>query len=214
MPTNSTPTTQVFDLFPTPLMRVEGLLSASEVAALHAHCLAHAATPNQRSPQLAHVAMRDPASEPLLASVAQRVQPHVVAFGNLLFGQTLEWQIKEMWGNVLLGGGAQSVHNHANCFASGIVYLTDAHASAQTVFIRSLGGRDFVFNNSNPASTMGPYNAERWIAPPPRAGDMVLFPSYLLHEVPPYAGELRVSLAFNAIPTRLDSWGYAVSLSA
>ena len=44
-------------------------------------------------------------------------------------------------------------------------------------------------------------------------GDMVLFPSYLMHAVPPNAGERRVTLSFNAIPTRLDSWGYIIGFS-
>ena len=45
-------------------------------------------------------------------------------------------------------------------------------------------------------------------------GDLVLFPSYLLHEVPLNHGDLRITLAFNAIPSRLDAWGYAIGLSA
>jgi hypothetical protein len=39
---------------------------------------------------------------------------------------------------------------------------------------------------------------------------LILFPSYLLHEVPVNPGGERVTLAFNAIPDRLDAWGYAV----
>ena len=31
--------------------------------------------------------------------------------------------------------------------------------------------------------------------------------------VPPNAGERRITLAFNAIPARLDSWGYTVGFS-
>jgi len=29
--------------------------------------------------------------------------------------------------------------------------------------------------------------------------------------VPPNAGEQRITVAFNAIPTRLDSWGYRIA---
>ena len=42
---------------------------------------------------------------------------------------------------------------------------------------------------------------------------MVLFPSYLLHEVPRNQGAQRITMAFNAIPDRLDSWGYSIGLS-
>jgi hypothetical protein len=47
----------------------------------------------------------------------------------------------------------------------------------------------------------------------PRPGDLILFPSYLLHEVPLNHGGERVTLAFNAIPHRLDAWGYGVSFA-
>jgi hypothetical protein len=45
-------------------------------------------------------------------------------------------------------------------------------------------------------------------------GDLVLFPSYLLHAVPPNQGERRITLSFNAIPGALDSWGYGIKFSA
>ncbi|MBI2733849.1 MAG: hypothetical protein HYX44_11275, partial [Aquabacterium sp.] len=51
-------------------------------------------------------------------------------------------------------------------------------------------------------------------SPAPQPGDLVLFPSYLMHAVPPNEGERRITLALNAIPVRLDSWGYAVQFSA
>ena len=57
------------------------------------------------------------------------------------------------------------------------------------------------------------FNADKWISPAPNPGDVVLFPSYLMHAVPINPGERRISLAFNAIPTHLDSWGYRVSFS-
>ena len=39
----------------------------------------------------------------------------------------------------------------------------------------------------------------------------MLFPSYLLHAVPANPGERRITMALNAIPTQLDSWGYKIS---
>jgi len=47
-------------------------------------------------------------------------------------------------------------------------------------------------------------------SPAPEPGDMVLFPSYLMHAVPPNKGGRRITLSFNALPTQLDSWGYVV----
>ena len=49
--------------------------------------------------------------------------------------------------------------------------------------------------------------------PAPEPGDIVLLPSYLMHAVPPNPGERRITLAFNAIPSRPDSWGYKICFS-
>ena len=77
--------------------------------------------------------------------------------------------------------------------------------------MKSPGGSDFLFRNDHRGTTPGEYNADKWVSPAPRPGDMVLFPSYLLHAVPPNQGERRITLSFNAIPVRLDSWGYTIS---
>ena len=139
--------------------------------------------------------------------------PRLVEFGQLLFGEALDWSIKEMWVNVLENGGQQAMHNHANSFISGVLYLTEAHPDSTTVFIKAPGGADYVFSNTNPRVTAGPYNAGKFVSPEPAVGDLVLFPSYLLHEVPVNRGVRRVSVAFNAIPDRLDSHGYAIRFS-
>jgi uncharacterized protein (TIGR02466 family) len=157
--------------------------------------------------------MLRPGDSPLLADVAGAVTPHIAEIGALLFGQTLGWSIKEMWVNVLGTGGRQAMHNHANSFVSGVVYLTPTHPDSRTVFMKAPGGSDFAFRNDHAGSVTGPYNADKWISPQPEPGDLVLFPSYLMHAVPPNAGEQRITLAFNAIPTRLDSWGYTLSFS-
>jgi uncharacterized protein (TIGR02466 family) len=118
-----------------------------------------------------------------------------------------------MWVNVLDTGGHQAMHNHANSFISGVIYLTPTHKDARTVFMKSPGGSDFSFKNDHAAVHTSPYNAEKWISPPPEPGDAVFFPSYLMHAVPPNSGERRITLAFNAIPTHIDSWGYKISFS-
>ena len=105
------------------------------------------------------------------------------------------------------------MHNHANSFISGVVYLTPTHADARTVFMKSPGGVDFAFKNDHAGVTMGPYNADKWISPAPAPGDLVLFPSYLMHAVPPNPGERRITMSFNAIPTALNSWGYRIAFS-
>jgi uncharacterized protein (TIGR02466 family) len=198
-------------LFPIPLARVRRALEPESIDRLITEFSAQ--QQNARSDLLAHSELMTPHAHALLKQVSAAVAPHVAAFGRQLFGEQLDWVIKEMWLNVLELGGQQGLHNHANSFVSGIVYLTDSHASANTVFVKAPGGSDYVFNNTNARTQLGPYNADKWVAPDPSPGDMLLFPSYLLHEVPTNRGAQRITLAFNAIPTRLDSWGYTLTLA-
>jgi hypothetical protein len=204
---------EVIGLFPIPFFRVSGALNNALVAGLAAHFSATADRDNSSSSNLSHTAMLRPSDSPLLVEAAGIITPKLAEFGVLLFGESLGWSLKEMWVNVLDHGGRQAMHNHANSFVSGVVYLTPTHPGSQTVFMKSPGGHDFSFRNDHAAMTPGPYNADKWISPAPQPGDMVLFPSYLMHAVPPNQGERRISMAFNAIPTRLDSWGYSVSFS-
>lgn len=203
----------VLRLFPTPLMRAKQTLESQLVIDLVAHMVERATRSNVSSKSLAHTELLKPAENLLLEQVATKVTPKLVDFGVCLFGERLPWSIKEMWVNVLEHGGRQAMHNHANSFASGVIYLTPTHPSSQTVFIRSPGGADFVFKNDNPGMTPNEFCADRWVSPPPDPGDMLVFPSYLMHSVPPNQGEQRITLSFNAIPSALKSWDYAIRFS-
>jgi Putative 2OG-Fe(II) oxygenase len=204
---------EVIGLFPTPFMRVPGALGDGLVTELVKHFSVMADRANTSSANLSHTAMLKPSDSPLLVTAAALITPELVEFGALLFGERLGWSLKEVWVNVLDAGGKQAMHNHANSFISGVVYLTPTHPEACTVFMKSPGGTDFAFKNDHANTIDGPYNADKWVSPVPQPGDLVLFPSYLMHAVPPNPGERRITMSFNAIPTRLDSWGYAISFN-
>ncbi len=157
--------------------------------------------------------MLRPSDSPLLVQAAQIITPKLSEFGALLFGERMGWSLKEMWVNVLDTGGMQAMHNHANSFISGVAYLTATHPDARTVFMSAPGGTDFAFKNDHDGTVTGPYNADKWIRPAPEPGDLVFFPSYLMHAVPHNKGARRITLSFNAIPNRLDSWGYRIAFS-
>jgi hypothetical protein len=204
---------EVIGLFPTPLMRATGVLGRELLSGLIEHFSKTVDRANSSSPNLVHTAVLRPSDSPLLIEVAALLSPLLPEFGAQLFGERLGWSLKEMWVNVLDTGGRQAMHNHANSFISGVVYLTATHADARTVFMKSPGGTDFAFKNDHAGVTTNSFNADKWISPVPEPGDVVLFPSYLMHAVPMNPGERRITLAFNAIPTHLDSWGYRVSFS-
>ena len=204
---------QLFGLFPTPFMRAPATLGRPLVAELSKHFAALAKRDNNSSAKLSHTEMLRPSDSPLLVEAGTLIVPKLADFGVHLFGERMGWALKEMWVNVLDTGGHQAMHNHANSFISGVVYLTATHPSSQTVFMKSPGGTDFLFKNDHKGMTPGEYNADKWVSPAPEPGDMVLFPSYLMHAVPPNQGDRRITLSFNAIPSRLDSWGYIIRFS-
>ena len=212
---------RVIGIFPTPLLFVPGAVAADCVQALARRFTEEADVANNRSPRLSHTApltlpttTRAPQADDPLMRLGTAVRPHLESFGELLLGERRPWRIKELWCNVLQTGGHQNLHNHANSFASGIVYLTASHPQCRTAFVRGLGGDNFVFRNANPGCSTGPYNADRWVTPEVSPGDVMLFPSGLLHEVPTNPGGLRITIAFNAIPDRIDSWGYSLGFTS
>ena len=204
---------EITGIFPAPFLRAPHTLDAGLFAALVAHFTAMPLQENNSSANLSPTRMLQPSDSPLLVDVAARITPKVIDFGALLFGERIGWSVKEMWVNVLDTGGRQAVHNHANSFVSGVIYLTPTHPDSRTVFMKSPGGTDFAFRNDHAGMTPGPFSGDKWISPQPTPGDLVLFPSYLMHAVPPNPGERRITLAFNAIPSRLDSWGYKISFA-
>jgi uncharacterized protein (TIGR02466 family) len=200
----------LFGLFAIPFLRSKGALPRRLVDDLVGHFADRTVHSNDSSDHLSHTQMLRPSDSPLFVEAARLITPRLADFGAQLFGEKLGWALKEMWVNVLETGGRQAMHNHANSFVSGVVYLTKTHPDSRTVFMKSPGGTDWIFRNDHARVAATEYSADKWVSPDPEPGDLVLFPSYLMHAVPPNRGDRRVSLAFNAIPSRLDSWGYAI----
>jgi uncharacterized protein (TIGR02466 family) len=204
---------QIEPLFPIPLLRSPRLLSpALNEAAVSAIRNARIES-NLRSDQLFHTEVADPRANKLFQEIAELTVPKLADFGMLLFGEKLSWMVKEMWTNMLETGGSQTLHAHANSFVSGIIYLTPSHPACKTVFVRPPGGFDFSFRHHTRTAAVGPYNAGKYVLPEAEPGDLVLFPSYLYHEVPRNQGEQRLTIAFNAMPDYLDCWGYRISFA-
>jgi len=200
-------------LFPIPMLRSRQLLSPDLVAELTGNIRASAIEKNLRSDQLFHTQVASPDADPLYRFLAEAAAPKLIEFGKLLFGDTFRWTVKEMWTNILEPGGNQALHAHANSFVSGIFYLSESHPSCTTVFVRPPGGSDFSFRHHTRTASVGPFNAGKYVTPDARPGDLVLFPSYLLHEVPRNQGGQRITVSFNAIPDRLDCWGYTITFT-
>src|SRR5260370_28754403 len=197
-------------LFPIPRVGSAGVLGPDLNGAAVAAIREDRNESNLRSDQLFHTEVADPRDNKLFQEIAELVGPKLVDFGVLLFGEKLRWTVKEMWTNMLETGGSQTLHSHANSFVSGIIYLTPSHPACRTVFMRPLGGSDFSFRHHTRSAAMGPFNAGKYVLREAEPGDLVLFPSYLYHQVPRNQGEPRLTIAVNAMPDYLDCWGYRI----
>ncbi|TAJ82160.1 2OG-Fe(II) oxygenase family protein [Reyranella sp.] len=113
------------------------------------------------------------------------------------------WQAN-MWANINRSGHGNEFHSHPGSFWSGVYYVDDGGVSAHP----ALGGELEFMDPRGPAPAM--YAPHLAFALPgglsagtnqtivPKAGRLVMFPAWLLHQVRPYLGaEQRISIAFN-----------------
>ena len=114
-----------------------------------------------------------------------------------------DWQV-QAWANVNGPGDSNVCHYHPGSFWSGTYYVNDGGCAADP----ALGGEFEMLDPRGPGPAMyaptlkfaGEDGASVGGAESirPRPGLMVLFPSWLSHQVRPYRGTaLRISLAFN-----------------
>ena len=116
---------------------------------------------------------------------------------------SIMWQAN-MWANINRSGHGNEFHSHPGSYWSGVYYVDDGGSSADP----SLGGELEFMDPRGPAPAM--YAPHLAFAIPgglsvganetvqPKAGRLVMFPAWLLHQVRPYRGKAqRVSVAFN-----------------
>ncbi|HSI02323.1 MAG TPA: TIGR02466 family protein [Reyranella sp.] len=125
----------------------------------------------------------------LFAGLARRLDPHVKAFAHRLQvdlrGRTLA--ITDCWVNVMPAGVVHSLHLHPTSFISGTYYVQVPK-----------GAGALKFEDPRLSRMMAAPPRQTFVSVPARAGELILFESWLRHEVPParYAGE-RISISFN-----------------
>ena len=116
---------------------------------------------------------------------------------------TIAWKTN-MWANVNRAGHGNEFHSHPGSFWSGVYYVDDGGIGADS----SLGGELEFMDPRAPGVAM--YAPQLAFNMPgglsvganevvlPKAGRMVLFPAWILHQVRPYKGNAeRISIAFN-----------------
>lgn len=102
----------------------------------------------------------------------------------------------EAWANVNEAGASNAPHNHGGCYWSAVYYVRVNEGE---------GGELVLHDPRLPALDMhAPHlrfrhgGAEQMVKTKPRAGMLILFPSWLTHSVAPWEGPgLRISVAIN-----------------
>jgi len=104
-----------------------------------------------------------------------------------------EFYLTQSWLNYTHPGEAHHRHRHTNSLVSGVLYVNAKKDSDAIVFYRNDVNQLLVTEEG-----LNLYNAPSWTFPV-ATGDLVLFPSGVMHGVDQISGQhTRVSLAFNA----------------
>jgi uncharacterized protein (TIGR02466 family) len=118
-------------------------------------------------------------------------------------GYAVTWTAN-MWANVNRNGHGNEFHSHPGAFWSGVYYVDDGGIAEDD----SLGGELEFMDPRGPLPAMfaphlavampGGLGAGATERVQPKAGRLVMFPSWLMHQVRPYhGGATRISIAFN-----------------
>ena len=125
----------------------------------------------------------------VFAGLRRRLDPHVRSFARRLHydlaGRSLA--MTDCWVNVMSAGVVHSLHLHPTSFISGTYYVEVPR-----------GAGALKVEDPRLSRMMAAPPRQAHVSVPARSGDVVLFESWLRHEVPParYAGE-RISISFN-----------------
>lgn len=137
----------------------------------------------------------------LVSSLFERlrrgIDPHVKAFAGSLHydlrGRVLA--MTDCWANVMPAGVVHSMHLHPASFISGTYYVAVPKGAGALKFEDPRLSRHMA---APPRRADAPARFRSFVSVPARAGDLLLFESWLRHEVPParFSGE-RISISFN-----------------
>ena len=134
---------------------------------------------------------------PTFAVLASRIDRHVARFARSLELdlRARKLEMTDCWVNIMGRGAAHGLHLHPLATVSGTYYV-QVPAGAPGLKLEDPRLERLM---AAPPRVRGARRANRqWVTLPARAGRLLLFESWLRHEVAPYAGSAeRVSISFN-----------------
>lgn len=131
------------------------------------------------------------------ATLVKKLQPHASAFIEKLQmdlrGKKLV--LDNIWVNVLVPGGSHSGHIHPHCVLSGTYYVRVPEGASA---IRFEDPRLTMMMAAPLPSPEADLEHRRFVSIAPEPGEVLLWESWLRHEVPPNGAEdERISVSFN-----------------
>ena len=134
--------------------------------------------------------------KPEMSRVRQFIEFKLKEFTSKVMGSDDEMVITQSWLNRNRKGASHHEHKHPNSMFSGVWYPQINESSAPIQFKRG-EQRDVGFH----IKEYNMFNSQTFLLPM-KMGELILFPSNLMHSVPPNrSDEERISLSFNTWPT-------------
>jgi uncharacterized protein (TIGR02466 family) len=135
-----------------------------------------------------------PRRDPVIGDLARLLARHATAFA-----RDLAWDVKpkldSLWVNLLKGGGHHSAHIHPHSILSGTLYVEVPEGSGA---IRFEDPRLPMMMAAPTRLPDAPEPLRPFVTIPPRPGQLLLWESWLRHEVLPGSGRgERLSISFN-----------------
>jgi uncharacterized protein (TIGR02466 family) len=134
---------------------------------------------------------------PAFADLTAALDPHIAEFAKAAEMELGRRRLilDSMWINVLEPGGHHSGHIHPHSVVSGTFYVEVPDGASA---IRFEDPRLAMMMAAPPRRTRAPREAQPIVSLAPKAGTLLLWESWLRHEVPANAAETeRISISFN-----------------
>ena len=139
-----------------------------------------------------------PTRATVIGDLKRRLDRHAALYADRLafdLGPRGRLKLDSLWANVLAPGGAHSGHIHPHSVLSGTVYVATPPGSAG---LRLEDPRLPLMMAAPPRRRDAPEGEGRFVTLSPAPGTILIWESWLRHEVPPNAARTpRISLSFN-----------------
>lgn len=137
-----------------------------------------------------------PKRDPVVAELTRPLLRHAGLFAEECgFALARKLRLDSLWVNLLRGGGAHGAHLHPHSILSGTLYIEVPPGSGA---IRFEDPRLPMMMAAPPRRPDAPEQLQPFVTVQPRAGLLLLWESWLRHEVLPGSGRAeRLSISFN-----------------